>query len=95
MWDVSGFPVSLIYGEGAGTLAYRLGLFLTPVQATVSIANAEDAATSGFDSQNKGFVVFDLNGLLTPKAQSRLSKKGSLLFLFPFSLPFLHKLSCL
>lgn len=43
--------------------AHRSGLFLTPDYPFVSVANVEDASTSGFGSQNE---EFDLNSLLTP-----------------------------
>lgn len=63
-----GCPFPSFRGKGAGVLAYRPGLSLTFIHAVVSKANAEDGAISGFDSLNEIFEVFDLNGLLTPKA---------------------------
>jgi len=63
--DVTGLPTSITQGERVGMLAYRSGLFLTPVYPFVSVANVEDASTSGFGSQNE---EFDLNSLLTPRA---------------------------
>lgn len=41
-------------------LAYRSGLFLTPICPFVSVANVEDVSASDFGSQNE---EFDLNSL--------------------------------